>query len=101
MTKRRVVGFIGAAAVTLVVVGFAKLTSVPVQGQTAGTAAAAAIKTAWGEPDLQGIWHVEYNSPLQRPTRFANREFFTDAERADLDKQRGGLLRREVRASTG
>jgi hypothetical protein len=101
MTKRRVVGFIGAMAVTLVVVGFAKLTSVPVQGQTASTAAAAAIKTEWGDPDLQGIWHVEYNSPLQRPARFANREFFTDEERAELDKQRGALLRREVRASTG
>jgi hypothetical protein len=100
MTKRRVVGFIGAAAVTLVVVGFAKLTSVPVQGQTTSTAAAAASKTEWGDPDLQGIWNVVHNTPLQRPARFANREFFTDAEREELDKQRGALLRREQRAAT-
>src|SRR5262249_5803012 len=100
MTKGRVVGFVGAAAVILVVVGFPKLTSVPVQGQATSTAAAAALKTAWGDPDLQGIWNVVYNTPLQRPTRYADREFFTDAERAELDKQRGALLRREQRATT-
>jgi hypothetical protein len=101
MTKRRLVGFISAAAVTLVLVGFAKLTSIPVQGQAPRTTATAALKTAWGDPDLQGIWNVVYTTPLQRPAQFANREFFTDAERAELDKQRGALLRREQRAATG
>ena len=26
-------------------------------------------KTAWGEPDLQGIWTDETNTPLQRPAK--------------------------------
>jgi hypothetical protein len=53
-------------------------------------------KTAWGEPDLQGIWTDEFDTPLQRPARYANQEFFTEAQRADLDKQRSALLGRRA-----
>ena len=41
----------------------------------------AALKTPWGEPDLQGIWTDEFDTPLQRPARYANQEFFTEAQR--------------------
>src|SRR5262252_1398682 len=30
----------------------------------------AQIKTPWGEPDLQGIWTMEFDTPLQGPARF-------------------------------
>ena len=40
-----------------------------------------ALKTPWGEPDLQGIWTDETDTPLQRPARYANQEFFTEAQR--------------------
>src|SRR5580693_9010876 len=33
----------------------------------AKVSAAAALMTPWGEPDLQGIWTVESDTPLQRP----------------------------------
>ena len=46
------------------------------------------LKTAWGEPDLQGIWTDEFETPLQRPAKYANQEFFTGAQRADLDHVR-------------
>jgi hypothetical protein len=49
------------------------------------------IKTAWGEPDLQGIWTDEFQTPLQRPAKFAGKEFFTDQERAALDAERAGI----------
>jgi len=54
----------------------------------------AALKTPWGEPDLQGIWTDEFDIPLQRPAKFANQEFFTEAQRADLDKARSEVLGR-------
>jgi hypothetical protein len=38
-----------------------------------------APKTSWGEPDLQGIWTDEFDTPFQRPAKYANQEFFTDA----------------------
>jgi hypothetical protein len=58
-------------------------------------------RTPWGEPDLQGIWVDPYQTPLQRPARFAGREFFTDEERADLDRRRGAMLGRDRRGKAG
>jgi hypothetical protein len=47
-----------------------------------------ALKTPWGEPDLQGIWTEEFDTPLQRAGRDANQEFFTEAQRRELDRRR-------------
>jgi hypothetical protein len=55
------------------------------------------FKTPWGEPDLQGIWSDETETPLQRPARYAKEEFYTPAERAELDKERAALLGRDNR----
>src|SRR5207244_4568671 len=96
--SRRLLQLIGLAAVIMVVV--ALLTLAPIAGQaptaraTAGDAekAGPAGKTPWGEPDLQGIWTNHYEIPVERPARYANKEFFTEEERAELDRQRAGLL---------
>ena len=39
-----------------------------------------APRTADGHPDLQGIWDYRSATPLQRPARFAGREFLTPDE---------------------
>jgi hypothetical protein len=52
------------------------------------------LKTSWGEPDLQGIWTDEFDTPLQRPAKYANQEFFSEAQRAELDKVRSETLGR-------
>jgi hypothetical protein len=54
----------------------------------------AALKTPWGEPDLQGIWKDEFDTPLQRSAKYAGQEFFTEAQRAELDKERAMLVER-------
>src|SRR5882762_8665903 len=59
------------------------------------TAPAAALKTPWGEPDLQGIWTDENDTPFQRSPKYANQEFFTDAQRAEFDIQRSVLRGRD------
>src|SRR6202162_5485768 len=59
---------------------------------TAAPAPAAALKTPWGEPDLEGIWTDETDTPLQRPAKYANQEFFTPAQRAELDRARTAVL---------
>jgi hypothetical protein len=56
-----------------------------------------APKTAWGAPDLQGIWTNTHEVPLQRPVSFANQEFFTEEQRAELDKQRTAIVSQDVR----
>jgi len=58
--------------------------------------ASQAQTTPWGEPDIQGIWTSDSETPLQRPAKYANREFFTDEERAELDKERATAIGREA-----
>jgi hypothetical protein len=72
----------------------------PAASVTAPTSAAA-LKTHWGEPDLQGIWTDETDTPLQRSPKYASQEFFTEAQRAELDRQRSAMLGRDRRAERG
>jgi hypothetical protein len=60
-----------------------------------------ALTTPWGEPDLQGIWTDETDTPLQRSPKYANQEFFTEAQREELDRQRSAMRGRERRAERG
>ena len=90
----RLFKFLGAAAAIAAVIVAVKLASVAVAGQ-------APPRTAWGEPDLQGIWTNEFDVPLQRAARYGNREFLTDEERAEVDKQRAALLGRDRRVERG
>ena len=61
----------------------------------------AALKTAWGDPNLQGIWTDVYETPLQRPAKYAGREFLSEEEVAALDTQRAAIPRREHREPKG
>ncbi len=54
-----------------------------------------ALKTPWGEPDLQGIWSRDVDIPLQRPAKYGDREFLTDAERAELDRRIADIISRD------
>jgi hypothetical protein len=83
--------FSGAtAAIAATAVG--ALISVSVTGTSAQ--APPQPKTPWGEPDLQGIWTDEFDTPLQRPAKYASQEFFTEAQRAELDNARSEVLGR-------
>src|SRR5439155_2018843 len=62
---------------------------------------ATALETPWGEPDLQGIWTDENDTPFQRLPKYADQEFFTEAQRAELDRARSELLARDRRAERG
>jgi hypothetical protein len=61
----------------------------------------AVLETPWGEPDLQGIWTAEFDVPLQRPAKYASQELFTEAQRAELDKERATLVQRRGERTTG
>ena len=99
--RQRLLVLMGVAAVGAVVA----VMLVPVAGQApttpAKSTAAPAPKTSWGEPDLQGIWTDEYQIPMQRPAKYAGREFFTDQEVAELESQRAALPGNESRSVRG
>jgi hypothetical protein len=92
----RVTVAIAAAAVSAAI-------SAPVTPGLAQAPAASgtALKTPWGEPDLQGIWTDEFDTPLQRSAKYANQEFFTAAQREELDKQRGAHFGSDPRQDRG
>jgi hypothetical protein len=101
----RILQSIAVAGLLVVLIVILRLAPAPVAGQgqaapppgeTPGQAGPAP-KTPWGAPDLQGIWTNTHEVPLQRPAKFANQEFFTDAEREELDKQRTAIVSQDVR----
>ena len=94
--SRRFLEFIGVLAVFMVVTVLLQVAPVPVAGQ-----AQTVPVTAWGEPDLQGIWTKNSDTPLQRPARFADQEFFTEEERAELDRERAAINYRSPRSARG
>ena len=51
------------------------------------TVAGQALRTPWGEPDLQGIWNNRFVTPLERPKEFGTREFLTEDEIAAAERQ--------------
>jgi hypothetical protein len=104
--RTRLLKLVGVAAVITALLVFLKPTDVAVADQApmaspTAPSAAPVLKTPWGEPDLQGIWTDESDTPLQRPAKYANQEFFTEAQRAELDKERASLLGRDRRVERG
>lgn len=45
-------------------------------------------RTEWGQPDLQGVWNFSSNTPMQRPSRFGDRQFLTPEEVREVAEQR-------------
>src|SRR5437867_10486019 len=57
-------------------------------GLAAGQAkTAASLRTPDGHPDLQGVWSFATITPMERPANLAGKEFFTEKEAADYEKQ--------------
>jgi hypothetical protein len=100
--KRRLYQSLEVAVVLLVMVTFLQISAAGQAPATSETAAAGpAGKTPWGHPDLQGIWLDEFDTPFERPAQYADREFFTDAERTAQDDARSGNQGRNVRKEAG
>jgi hypothetical protein len=98
MRERRFTGLI----ITIAIAAAGSMASTRAQAP-AGSAAVpgATLKTPWGEPDLQGIWTAEDDIPFQRPPKYGDQEFFTEAQRAELDQARAEMLAHERRAERG
>ena len=91
------------------VMAVVSLASVPAGGQVpaaAATAQSAAAtpwtppRTPWGEPDLQGVWRDEGETPLERPKEFGAREFLTDDELAQRVQKEKAILAAKIAGET-
>ena len=79
--RRRLFESLGVATVLAIVMGLLQLTAVPVGGQ-------APSATAWGHPNLEGIWLDVYATPFERAAELGDRELATAEERAGRDQAR-------------
>src|SRR5262245_111271 len=95
---------VGAATMLVAVAGAWNLLSVPASGQAKATSAPPLVvtafggeepktkyvtpKTAWGEPDLQGVWSTDDTSgiPMARPAQYTSL-YMTDEQYAQRSKQ--------------
>ena len=69
-----------AFIVTLVV----GLTPMPAAAQATNTPSP---RTAWGQPDLGGVWEFKTRTRLERPERYGDREFLTEEEAAEIEQE--------------
>lgn len=61
------------------------IVAVVIWNLTGGAQQPPSLKTPWGDPDLQGIWDHKITTPLERPAKFADRQFLSDEEVAAID----------------
>ena len=73
--RQRLLESFGVATVMATVMVLLQLTAVPVVGQSPSA-------TAWGHPNLEGIWLDVYDTPFERSAELGDREFATAEERA-------------------
>jgi len=84
----------GLSSTTTLALALAAALSSSINGQSqpaaAGgprTAKAPPARTAWGTPDLQGIWTNTTTTPFERPDDLAGKAVLTEAERASRDTE--------------
>ena len=70
-----------------VVSGFSPTVTWSGQARSAAGKPQALLRTPDGQPDLQGIWTNSTITPLERPRELAGKEFFTEKEAAEYEKQ--------------
>ena len=95
LMRHRLATEVGVLAALIV---WAPLAVAPVAGQTPSSAAntkgttktETTPRTAWGDPDLQGVWSYATLTPLERPAAVAGREFFTREEAAAREAEAAG-----------
>ena len=71
---------------SMVVAGAAGAILLPSPG-ACQTEVAAAPRTAWGAPDLRGIWDFRTITPLERPREMAGKEVLTEAEAGAFEER--------------
>ena len=68
---------------SLILLGFAATYSLALSAQDYDVP-----RTEWDQADLQGVWNFSSNVPMQRPSRFGERQFLTEEEIAEAQARR-------------
>lgn len=89
-------------AVFVTAIAILLLRPAPAAGQTAAPTASRSVawsapRTPDGVPDLEGVWTNNTVTPVERPRELGEKEFYTEAELADVQKrERERLAKDEI-----
>ncbi|MDP9144190.1 MAG: hypothetical protein M3N43_05780, partial [Actinomycetota bacterium] len=75
---------------TATIIALLTLAAAAIAGQTPATRPTTprtVFRTAWGDPDLQGVWNYAAGTPLERPAEFSGKAVLTDEELARAERQ--------------
>jgi hypothetical protein len=88
MTREQCVWSGARRGVTALALGLG-LSLVPVAGlaQPSASDGWTAPRTAWGAPDIGGVWNSSTVTPLERPEAQADKEFLTEEEAAAIEQR--------------
>ena len=105
--RNRFLGALGAMAMAITVISLAAI-SVAAQAPSAAKAKTAdkattwtAPRTAWGEPDLQGVWANNNATPLERPKELEGRQHLSEDEVESLKQHAAELFNGDTDAAFG
>ena len=79
MIKVSELGISRAASIILITLFSGMLPITPLHAQGLGDNGYDGT-TAWGDPDLQGLWTNETRTPMERPVELGNKAFFTEED---------------------
>jgi len=91
---RRLLESLAMLIAFVTILGVLHLSTVSMNGQTGQL-------TAWGHPNLEGIWLDVYATPFERTPELGNREFTTPEERAARDQALRNSAGRDRRGPAG
>ena len=77
----------GLAAGAAAAIAALALAPAAARAQSAEAEAPAPARTAWDDPDLQGIWNNATLTPFQRPEALGDQEFLTEEEAAGVEQR--------------
>ena len=79
-----------SAPMLVAAVGLGSILAAPAAAQTPD----GVPRTAWGAPDLGGVWDYRSVTPLERPEQFADKAVLTEEEAAAVERERAEWVER-------
>jgi hypothetical protein len=100
---RRFIRSILAVGIAAMLIASVQAQAPAAQGRAAKKAPvkAAALRTADGQPDLQGVWSFATVTPMERPSELGEKEFLSDVEAADFETQALRKSNRDLNVPAG